>query len=281
MQELTSGARCWSTRSSSSRGGKLVSTEADAFWLPDTPGTDYRRQHTKTTIGIRRYRSRARDARLLSQRGLPPLEGDGLRALFRLDAPPDPAFMPLFAELVRTRRVMRLEEQELVRRSLSLLKKHVERRPRENPIRRFARDFAADIESLTQRGLGAYHTYAFATIPAVGSAFELGAEYLRWLGARGVADVDASAAVFDAISTTSKSLILKAARAVGRRRPSTSRRCSRTSRGTGTRVWGSSRRASTWACRRRTRPADGAHRDVCPRRPRHGMGDGRDRLERG
>ena len=26
--------------------GKLISTEADAFWLPDTSGTDYRRQHT-------------------------------------------------------------------------------------------------------------------------------------------------------------------------------------------------------------------------------------------
>ncbi len=30
--------------------GRLISTEADAFWLPDTGGTDYRRQHTKSTI---------------------------------------------------------------------------------------------------------------------------------------------------------------------------------------------------------------------------------------
>ncbi|HEV7554538.1 MAG TPA: DUF1839 family protein, partial [Kofleriaceae bacterium] len=30
--------------------GKLISTEADAWWLPDTSGTDYRRQHTKSTI---------------------------------------------------------------------------------------------------------------------------------------------------------------------------------------------------------------------------------------
>lgn len=30
--------------------GKLISTEADAFWLPDTAGTDYRSKHTKTTI---------------------------------------------------------------------------------------------------------------------------------------------------------------------------------------------------------------------------------------
>ena len=30
--------------------GKMISTEADAFWLPDTSGTDYRRQHTKSTI---------------------------------------------------------------------------------------------------------------------------------------------------------------------------------------------------------------------------------------
>jgi len=30
--------------------GKLISTEADAFWLPDTVGTDYRLKHSKTTI---------------------------------------------------------------------------------------------------------------------------------------------------------------------------------------------------------------------------------------
>src|SRR5262249_23970098 len=30
--------------------GKVVFTEADAFFLPDTRGTDYRSQHTKTTI---------------------------------------------------------------------------------------------------------------------------------------------------------------------------------------------------------------------------------------
>ena len=32
--------------------GRLVATEADAFWLPDTAGTAYRTRHQKTTVCI-------------------------------------------------------------------------------------------------------------------------------------------------------------------------------------------------------------------------------------
>jgi hypothetical protein len=143
------------------------------------------------------------------------LSGADFVGLFRLDAPPDPTYMPFFAEIVRTRRVVALEEQELVRRSLVLLRQHLRRRPHDNPIPRFGRAFAADLEELKDRGLPAYHLYAFATIRQLGAAFELGAAYLRWIGERGEADLEPSIAAFDAVSAASKSLILKAARAVG------------------------------------------------------------------
>ena len=38
--------------------GKLVSTEADAFWMPDTAGTDYHRQHTAAWAEDEARRSR-------------------------------------------------------------------------------------------------------------------------------------------------------------------------------------------------------------------------------
>src|SRR6476659_4262867 len=32
--------------------GRMISTESDAWWLPDTSGTDYRTNHVKTTITL-------------------------------------------------------------------------------------------------------------------------------------------------------------------------------------------------------------------------------------
>jgi hypothetical protein len=32
--------------------GRLISTESDSFWLPDTNGTDYRRNHVKTLVSV-------------------------------------------------------------------------------------------------------------------------------------------------------------------------------------------------------------------------------------
>ena len=40
--------------------GKLISTEADAFFLPDTQGTDYKTQHTKTTVVLHKIDVEAR-----------------------------------------------------------------------------------------------------------------------------------------------------------------------------------------------------------------------------
>jgi hypothetical protein len=197
------------------RTGKLVLAEADAFFLPDTAGTDYRAQHTKTTIGIQEIDVENRTLGYFHNSSYHGLEGADFVGLFRLDAAPDPTFMPFFAEFVRTARVVELPDDELVRRSVGLLKKHLGRRPGGNPLTRFAAQFTADVERLKGEGLGAYHQYAFATIRQLGAAFELAALYLRWLGRHGQAGLEESAADFMGISDTSKSLILKTARAVG------------------------------------------------------------------
>jgi hypothetical protein len=197
------------------RGGKLVLAEVDAFHLPDTAGTDYRTQHTKTTIGIQEIDLEARTLGYFHNASYHGLTGDDFTALFRLDAPNDPAFMPFFAEFVRTARVRPLPRPELVSRSLTLLRKHLGRRPGESPVSRFAVQFQLDVDRLRTEGLAAYHAYAFATIRQLGSAFELGALYLRWLAASGEPGLDDCVADFTGISDASKSLILKTARAVG------------------------------------------------------------------
>lgn len=198
--------------------GKLISTEADAFFLPDTQGTDYRSQHTKTTIVIRDIDVERRRLGYFHNASFHVLEGDDFASLFRLGAAPDPTFMPLFAELIRTDRAVVLSPAELRARSAALLARHVRRRPTDNPVARFAARFATDIALLQTQGLAQYHTWAFATIRQLGAAYELAALYLRWLAPPDGGALAAAADAFASISATAKSLILKGARAVNAKR---------------------------------------------------------------
>ncbi|MFH0340551.1 MAG: DUF1839 family protein [Chromatiales bacterium] len=194
---------------------RLIFTEADAYYLPDTSGTDYRTNHVKTTIVIETIDLERRRLGYFHNAGYFQLEGDDFIKLLRVDAPPDPTFMPLFAELVKLDRIRRLEPAELTTRSLQVLALWLPRRPRTNPFRRFAARFGSDIDGLKKEGIAAYHAYAFATMRQCGANFELTAEYLRWLERQRPSGYDRAAPLFDAISNGSKTLILKAARAVG------------------------------------------------------------------
>jgi hypothetical protein len=219
VQELTVYKPLLDNACEQLRGGKIVLAEADAFFLPDTAGTDYRTAHTKTTIGIQEIDLEARSLGYFHNSSYHSLRDADFVGLFRLDASPDPTFMPFFAEFVRTARVQRLEGRELLARSTALLKKHLERRPSDNPISRFAAQFRQDVERLKGEGLPSYHVYAFATIRQLGAAFEFASFYLRWLLSQGESGLEACVADFAAISDTSKSLILKTARAVGAKKP--------------------------------------------------------------
>jgi hypothetical protein len=195
--------------------GKLISTEADAFYLPDTAGTDYQRQHTKTTIVIQDFDLERRRLGYFHNAGYYALEGDDFAHLFRVGVAPDPTFMPLYAEVVRIDRLARRAPDELRALSRALLGKHVARRPGDNPVARFGQRFAADLPWITGEGLAFYHAWAFATVRQLGAAFELAALHLEWLGDRALAPATLA---FSALSQTAKAFILKAARAVNAKR---------------------------------------------------------------
>lgn len=200
------------------RAGKMISTEADAFWLPDTAGTDYRRQHTKTTIVINDIDVEARRLGYFHNAGYYELEGEDFVNTFRLDAPPDPAFMPLFAEVVRSDRVVRRTDAELASLSLELWRRSMRRVPATNPIPRFRERFMTDLPDMQQRGLPHYHAWAFASIRQLGAAFELGAANLQWLQSNGFGGFDPAIEAFLEIANQNKTFILKAARAVNAKR---------------------------------------------------------------
>lgn len=187
--------------------GKLVSTEADAFWLPDTAGTDYRGKHTKTTILVDAIDPRARRLSYFHNAGHFELQGEDYEELLK------PGLLPLFAELVRIDRKVGRGEDDLKERALRLLRTHYDWRPARNPFIAFGERFAQDMPAMREAGLAHYHAWAFASIRQAGAAFELAAAHTQWLG------FDQPAAQFREISAANKSLILKGARAAATGKP--------------------------------------------------------------
>lgn len=199
--------------------GKLLSIEVDAFWLPDTAGTDYQTKHSKTTIALVDIDLDTRRLAYFHNAGCFELAGEDFRGLFHLDEAPDPARLPLFGELVRINRLRERPVGELRRQAEALLRHQVARRPDTNPVQRFALRFEQDLPLLRACGLDHYHAWAFGTIRQLGSAFELAARMLDWLdGSDGQRFTQATVA-FDSISATCKALILKTARAVSSGKP--------------------------------------------------------------
>ncbi|WIG56968.1 MAG: hypothetical protein OJF61_002756 [Rhodanobacteraceae bacterium] len=195
--------------------GRLIATEADAWWLPDVTGTDYRTQHTKSSIILNDLDARQRTLGYFHNAGYFKLDGEDFARTFRLDMDADPAFMPFYAELVAIDALQRLGEPELRARSAELLAKHSAEMPRENPVERFGVRFQRDLPALQDKGLAYYHAWAFATVRQLGAAAELSALHLRWLDPRRHA---AAADAWDRINHGAKTFILKAARAVNSRR---------------------------------------------------------------
>ena len=199
--------------------GKPISTEADAFWLPDTAGTDYRRQHTKTTILLNAIDADNERLGYFHNAGYFELGGEDFRSLFRIGPPLDPTFLPLYAELISPARLVRLSADELRGQATELLRGHFARRPSANPLLRFGAHVDAEFKQIQTQGLAHYHAWAFATIRQCGAAFDLAAAHLRWLADLTDGRWLPAAESFEQISQGCKVLILKAARAVNNGRP--------------------------------------------------------------
>ncbi|MEP7101156.1 MAG: DUF1839 family protein [Burkholderiales bacterium] len=190
--------------------GKWLSVEVDAFWLPDTAGTDYRRAHSKTTIVLNALDLAGCRIGYFHNAGYFELDGDDFAQLFSIDSPP--ALLPPYAELIRADRVIARDAAALRALSSRLLAEQLAWRPRSNPVERFRDRLIADLPVLQQAGLVHYHRWAFAGVRQLGAAFELAARYLQWL--RPEAPPQIAIDAFEHIAQHSKMLLLKTARAV-------------------------------------------------------------------
>ncbi len=198
--------------------GRLIATESDAFWLPDTAGTDYRTKHTKTTILINEVDRQARRLGYFHNAGYFVLSGEDFDRTFRLNEETDPQHLPLFAEWVMLDRLVRHPPDVLREMSLRLIERYLARQPLDNPVERFASRFRNELPRMQSLGLDHYHAWAFAATRQLGSASELVAQSLSWMDESDTARFAESARHFAEVAALAKSFILKGARAVTSRR---------------------------------------------------------------
>ncbi|WP_242390282.1 DUF1839 family protein [Polymorphum gilvum] len=196
--------------------GRLVLVEMDSFHLPDTQGTTYRREHGKTTVAINRLDVEGRVMDYFHNLGLHRLEGDDFAGIFRLDAPEGAApFLP-YTEFVKFPE-RRPDAKRLVAGAQDLLRHHLARRPKANPVRAFAEVIPAQVAAISERPFGFFHLYAFNTLRQLGANFELFSSHLEWLSDHGRRGLEKEISNAKAISATCKTVQFQLARAVMRR----------------------------------------------------------------
>jgi len=155
--------------------GRTITVELDAWFLPDTAATSYRREHVKTTIVPESIDRDAEVLRYFHNAGFYELSGEDYRGIFRIEG------LPPYTELVRFDAGPRLEGEALRDEARALLRHHLALRPATNPFARFGVALERDLPALRDGDPALYHAYAFATVRMVGSGFELLAAEVAWL----------------------------------------------------------------------------------------------------
>lgn len=189
--------------------GRTIIAELDAWYLPDTAATSYRREHVKTSVIAEGIDLEGERLRYFHNTSLHELEGEDYRGVFRLGRPFSADVLPPYTELVRFDAGEPLRGEALRSGARALLRGHLDRRPATNPFTRFSESLARDLPELLDGDAARYHDYAFATVRMFGSAFEITASHLDWLLAEDGAD---AAAQLRRIVDGSKVLSLKLAR---------------------------------------------------------------------
>ncbi|NSY49323.1 DUF1839 family protein [Agrobacterium tumefaciens] len=194
--------------------GRICLIEMDSFYMPDTHGVGYRKEHGKTTIAINRLDLANRELDYFHNTGFFHLSGEDFDGLFQHHlSESEPPFLPYteFAKFADSNP----SPAHIRKTAERLLKFHFSRRPSDNPVRAFAAVFPAQVEKVADRPFGFFHKYAFNTLRQLGANFELAASHLEWLDKSEFAEARDHAL---RISEVAKTVQFQLARAVTRRK---------------------------------------------------------------
>jgi hypothetical protein len=196
--------------------GQLPIVDADAFFLPDTQGTSYRAQHTKTSVGVRAMDRANKRIAYFHNAGYFHLEGDDYEGIFSKQA--GSMGLAPYVELAKLEGLVRRDDATLRKMALELLVHHNDRRrARDNKhgtaMARFARALPEAVAWMRAQGGESFHVYAFAAIRQLGAACELLGAHLRWLDGAAGPQVATAADHFVSAAGLAKTLQFKLARA--------------------------------------------------------------------
>lgn len=206
--------------------GNVVLLQVDGYYLPDMQATSYRREHARTTIGIDVLMPEARGLGYYHNDGYHVARGEDYAGLFRLlpELAAQPDLLHPYAEVVR-RRFPALSGPMQLRASLALLRKHLARRPRNNPLSAYRTVFPEHLEALSAGGEAAFHPYAFHMLRQLGANFELLGKYLRWLAQHGQPVPASIATACHSLASEAMVMQFRLVRSILSRRPDACQDC--------------------------------------------------------
>jgi hypothetical protein len=161
--------------------GRTLIVELDSFYLPDTAATSYRTAHVKSSVAADAIDADAQTLDYFHGPGMFSLGQDDYRGIFRLLHEVSDDVLPPYTEIVRFDSGPRLEGDRLRDASLATLRRHLARRPADNPAERFGAALGRELPNLLAGDLEDFHAYAFATVRLAGSGFEALGSYVDWL----------------------------------------------------------------------------------------------------
>nr|WP_296773659.1 DUF1839 family protein [Rhodococcus sp. (in: high G+C Gram-positive bacteria)] len=191
--------------------GVLVTVEVDGFWLPDTAGTSYRNQHTKTTIVPNSLDETEKVLGYFHNRGYFELTGADFDGVFNLAPEAHPEVLLPYVEQIRLRRS--LIADGVGDRDLAVARAHLARRPAGNPVEALARRIIADIPLVQTEGPDAFHLWSFGLLRQCGATAELAADLVGYLDGRGVPEISAAVPHFLQVAQGAKAVQFRMARA--------------------------------------------------------------------
>jgi hypothetical protein len=200
------------------RRGRMPLVEVDSYYLPDTRGTAYRQQHTKSTIGIGAIDIAARRMDYFHNTGYHAVEGEDFDGLFRrlpAQQGQTDALFP-YVEFIK-RDGQALEGRALLAGALALMKAHLARRPAD-VFARFRADFPRHLDMLAARTMAYFHSYTFNVMRQLGANFEMLGSHIGWLAGQGETGLTDAQTACVQVAEGAKALQFQLARAVSRKK---------------------------------------------------------------
>jgi hypothetical protein len=198
--------------------GRPVLVELDSYFLPDTAGTAYQREHTKSTVSVNAIDLSSRRMEYFHNQGFFALEGADFNNVFRAEESVGSAILPPYVEIIKQRPGRALCGSDLAEASLTLLRRQLEVLPA-NPFPKFRERFGSDLRWLATEPLETFHKYSFATLRQFGACYELASTYLDWLGTQMSLELQSAAKAFGELANEAKTMQFQLARSMMRKKP--------------------------------------------------------------